>query len=482
MENIKLLGGEEMLNIRSFNSGPPIEKVSSLSQICRLTGVSKESEIGDKGPTIAALPSESDATIPEHQGLFSVVFGRDSLRVAIDLVDRYPKLAKVTIQKLAELQGTQHSDTREEEPGRIPHEIREATDPIAINLSKKFGWGWPYYGSVDATPEFIRTLSAYCKLSDNNLIFLSQTYINKNSQTQTIANSLTHAVDWMSNRMDSNPEGLLEYESSLEHGIENQVWKDSWDAYHHDDGTIANHGKGIASIEVQVAAHEALLDAADLYDSSIINKHNEANLLRERAKLLSNNILNLFWTDDKNGYFVLGTDRDSSGKLRQLKIRTSNMGHVLNSRIIDGTNQEQIHKRTAILRQLQSPELLCPSGIRTLANDEVRFRESAYHNGSVWIWDTHYIAKGARHMHDQKFDLFANDLDNRILNVVKTIGGFPEFVKGGDKIEVNTRFIDIYDKKAKRINRIEQPPQEIQAWTVSAIISAEQIIAKQNNL
>ena len=156
------------------------------------------------------------------------------------------------------------------------------------------------------------------------------------------------------------------------------------------------------------------------------------------------------------------------------------MGHVLNSRILDGTNKEQIHKRTAILRQLQSPELLCASGIRTLASDEVRFRESAYHNGSVWIWDTHYIAKGARRMHDQEFDLFANDLDNRILNVVKTIGGFPEFVRGGDKIEVNTRFIDIYDKKAKRINRIEQPPQEIQAWTVSAIISAEQNIVKQN--
>jgi glycogen debranching enzyme len=217
-----------------------------------------------------------------------------------------------------------------------------------------------------------------------------------------------------------------------------------------------------------------MLDAADLYDTQIIDRHDQAEQLRKQAKLLSKKILEIFWTDDKGGYFVIGTDRSSSGNLRQLKIRTSNMGHVLNSRVIDGNDEEHTRKRLAILRQLQSPEMLSVGGIRTLASDEVRFREGAYHNGSVWIWDTHHIAKGARrHRNDPKFEKFANDLDNRLLNVVNMIDEFPEYIRGGDKIAVNTRIIDVYDTKAGRINRVEQPPQEIQAWTVAAILASQ---------
>lgn len=469
-ENFKLLEGEKIYKVHSFKSTLPTLRLSSLSEIYRLTAASNETGVGTNGPAIASLSSESNTATHNNQGLYSVIFGRDSLRVALDLVSHYPKLAKATIRKLAELQGTRYDTASEEEPGRIPHEIRGTTDPIAIRITKERGWGWPYYGSVDATPEFIRTLSAFCKLSDQNINFLSQTFIDKDSQTQTIANALISAVDWMLVRMKSNPEGLLEYKSVLKYGIENQVWKDSWDSYHHSDGTIANHDQGIASIEVQTVSHDALLDAADLYDSVIINKHSEANQLREQAKLLSRKILDIFWTDDKGGYFVIGTDRDNDGNLRQLKIRTSNMGHVLNSRVIDGDDKEHTKKRLAILRQLQSPEMLSISGVRTLASDEVRFREGAYHNGSVWIWDTHHIAKGARrHANNPEFEIFANNLDDRILNVVNTISEFPEYVRGGNEIVINTRIIDVYDTKANRINRVEQPPQEIQAWTVAAI-------------
>ncbi len=471
-DNFRLLDGEKIYKFRSYKFSPSILKPSSLNEIYRLTAATNEYEVGTNGPAIAALSSELHSVRHENQGLYSVIFGRDSLRVAIDLVDHYPKLAKVTIQKLAELQGTTYNTAREEEPGRIPHEVRLATDPIAIRLTKERGWGWPYYGSVDATPEFIRTLYAYCKISDHNIHFLSQKYIDKNGQNKTIADALISAVDWMQKRMQNNPQGLLEFKSVLKHGIENQVWKDSWDAYHHSDGKIANHEQGVASIEVQTVSHDALLDAADLYDTDIINKHQEASQLREQAKLLAKNIIDIFWTDDKGGYFVIGTDRDDDGNLRQLKIRTSNMGHIFNSRVLDGP--EHADKRLVILKQLQSPEMLSISGIRTLASDEVRYREGAYHNGSVWIWDTHHIAKGARRHNDNpEFIAFANDLDDRIIHVVDTIGEFPEYIKGGSEIAINTRIIDVYDSKAERINRVEQPPQEVQAWTVAAILATK---------
>src|SRR5690606_34730321 len=177
----------------------------------------------------------------------------------------------------------------------------------------------PYYGTVDATPEFIRTLTAYCNVSEKNAEFLHHTYTAKNGEQRSMADALRYAVEWILMRLDSNPEGLLEYKSVLPQGIENQVWKDSPDAYHHSDGSLANHDAGIASIEVQTTTYDALLDAATLYETHL-DRLEAAENLRDRAERLRTTILERLWTDDKGGYFVLGTDRDELGNLRQLKI------------------------------------------------------------------------------------------------------------------------------------------------------------------
>lgn len=478
-DDIKLLPGERLLNViyhepRNFGRVP-----SSLEQILRLTGAQLEEEIGRQRPSIASLsldPDEEEAKLP-HLHLFEVVFGRDSLRVAIDLISSYPELAHITTLMLASLQGTEYNSSREEEPGRIVHEARDKDDPRAIELSSEFGWGWPYYGSVDATPEFIRVLAAYCNVSEKNASFLFDTFINKNGEERTMAEALDAAIDWILMRLKSNSEEILEYKSVLPRGIENQVWKDSPDAYHHSDGTLANHSAGIASIEVQTTAYDAMLDAAHLYEEYLGN-HEKAQILRSQAERLRQTILNEFWTDDKGGYFVLGTDRDNLGNLRQLKIRTSNMGHTLNSRLLEGSDPYITERRQSIVHQILSPELLCVSGVRTLASDEKRFRPGAYHNGSVWLWDTHHIAKGLRrHGYSEE----ADDLDRRILEVVDATRLFPEYVRGdfADKASVNTRTINVWDETHHRINKIEQPPQEVQAWTVAAILAIKKRLERR---
>lgn len=477
--DIQLLPGERLLNVvhhepRSFGRVP-----SSLEQILRLTGAQLEEEIGRQRPSIASLAFETDeaTNTPAHLHLYEVVFGRDSLRVAIDLISSYPELARITTLMLATLQGTEYDTSREEEPGRIVHEARDQDDPLAVELSTELGWGWPYYGSVDATPEFIRTLAAYCNVSDKSANFLQTTYTAKNDEQRTMADALMSAVGWIMTRLKSNPDGLLEYKSILPQGIENQVWKDSPDAYHHSDGSIANHDAGIASIEAQVTAYDALLDAAHLYEKHL-EQVEAASSLREEAEKLRTTILDKFWTDDKGGYFVLGTDRDELGNLRQLKIRTSNMGHTLNSRLLEGDDPYIVKRRESILHQMLTPELLSASGIRTLASDEVRFRPGAYHNGSVWLWDTHHIAKGLRrHGHGEE----ADDLDRRILEVVDATRIFPEYVRGdfAHKASVNTRTINVWDETYERINKIEQPPQEVQAWTVAAILAIKKRLERR---
>lgn len=488
-QGIRLLPHEKLLGIISHEPrmfhGPP----SSVEQMMRLTGSPEPHFIGFHGPSVASLafdvatktsvssddleaPHDTEdimVAVPDHLRLYEVVFGRDSLRVAIDLITSYPQLGRATVLRLAELQGVTFNQNREEEPGRIVHEARDKDDPIAQSLSERLGWGWPYYGSVDATPEFIRTLTAYCRLTEENQGFLSQEYTDRAGETRSIAYALDMAVEWILRRLDSNNEGLLEFKSVLPKGIENQVWKDSWDAYHHADGSLANHQQGIASLEVQVTTFDALLDAAYLYHN-VLDDENKAAYLRRRATRLEAVILDAFWTEDKGGYFVLGTDRDAQGKLRQLKIRTSNMGHVLNSRLLEKDDDASRRMREAVVQHILSPELLNISGIRTLASDELRFRPGAYHNGSVWLWDTHHIAKGLRrHGYHQQ----ADDLDSRLLNVITETKIFPEYVRGDNEPvpSINLKTIILWDHTNKRENRVEQPPQEVQAWTVAAILA-----------
>jgi glycogen debranching enzyme len=293
--------------------------------------------------------------------------------------------------------------------------------------------------------------------------------VGRDDQTRTIKDAMELALEWIDFKRSENPERLIEFKSPLPKGIENQVWRDSWDSYSHEDGTLANLHQGIASVEVQQLAYDAYFDAAEIYEEFYGDGERAAEL-RAEAEDIKAQLLENFWIDEKGGYFALGTDRDDDGNLRQLKIRTSNMGHLLNSRILEGP--EMKHYVQALVYQLFSPEMLNAAGIRTLATDEERFRPGAYQNGSVWAWETMLIADGLKR---HGFLKLAQILADRVHNVINVTQRFPEYVRGDDHPvpRINPRIVDLYDETRDRINRIEQPPQEVQAWTVAAALKME---------
>lgn len=434
-----------------------------------LAGVSSSLEIGGAGPVIASRAA------PEHTGqaeyeLYPVPFGRDSLTAALLLYKERPNLAKATIWYAASIQGNKENDASEEEVGRIFHEDRKPGDPKREKITREQGWGWPFYGSVDATLLFIQAIVLVAK---DDPEFLNTTFQRRDDQKEyTVRFALDQALDWVlqkTKKTEENPEGLLEFKRRNPNGIENQVWKDSGDSYFHSDGTIANHNRGIASIEVQTLAYDALLDAADLLVNENTNS-NKAQLLRNRAHDLGKEILDKFWVEDeRGGYFALGTDRDANGQLQVMKIRTSNMGWALNSRLLEGNDPDIISKREALIRTLFSDEMLAAAGIRTLSKLEKRYRAGAYHNGSVWPFDIYIIAQG---LERHGYFGFATDLERRLLKVIEETQKYPEFVRGeDDKIVLNTKIIDEHDPTLGRINRFEQPPQDIQAFTVATALA-----------
>ena len=78
-------------------------------------------------------------------------------------------------------------------------------------------------------------------------------------------------------------------------------------------------------------------------------------------------------------------------------------------------------------------------------------------------------------MEKHGYHKLASELNRRIWNVVDKFKKFLEFARGGSETEpmLNERIVDIWDSVNNRKNRIEQPPQEIQAWSVSALLSAK---------
>lgn len=438
---VTLLPGERIESVQELDIADPPTMPVALDELCKLTGVERPEEIGLNGPAVGARVSDANAGEAALR-LFEVVFGRDSLTVALVVADLFPRLLETTVLYLAGIQGTVFDTLREEEPGRIAHEIR---DP-----DTKGPWGFPYYGSVDATPLFVR---AAVRAIERRPEFADE-----------IREPLQAAVAWILRRLAADDLGLLSALRANPHGLENQVWKDSWDSMSHADGTVANHLAPVASVEAQALAYDALVDVAPLHPSS--------EIVLAAADRLKRAVEEHLWLDDpEGGFYAIGVDRDPvSGAPRALATRASNMGWLLGSRLLDGPELES--RRQRLVDLLVSEEFLADGGIRTLSSREVRFRPRAYHNGNVWGCDNYLISLG---LERHGFVDEAQELRRRIAAACHATHRFPEFVAGGEPGTelIAKRIVDLYDEVNERRNRVEQPPQEIQAWTVAAMVAIE---------
>jgi glycogen debranching enzyme len=466
-----LFPGERIMAVEEV----PIDRLgrppSAIHALRRLVRAGPEQEIGSTGPAMAATTSSiSPSGVSKHLRCFEALFGRDSLITARILLPWYPRLAATTLVRLAETQGVRAVLAREEEPGRIAHEIRCEDDPIAKELSLRLGWDWPYYGSIDATCLW---LSLFTKLVHMKLLKAEQIVTRRDGQAVSLGQCAADSISWLVGRLKSTPKGLLESSPMFHGSIENQVWKDSRHSYSHHDGSLARTGT-IASVETQGLAYDALCDAILLYRQLGLDECKRAPRLEtlvERAKQIRRTVLRDLWRDTPGGggFFALGSDRDDHGYFRQLAVRSSNMGHLLLSRVLDGDDEEVVRKRVSLVRALFRPDMICAAGLRTLSASEVRYRSSDYHNGASWPWDTYTVAEGLRR---NGYDSLASDLHRRVWHVYKEYGGFPEFARGnwGTVPRFNNRVVSVVDKFGCEYG-IERPPQQVQAWTVASIIA-----------
>ncbi len=297
---------------------------------------------------------------------FMAIFGRDSILTSLQALPFAPELAATTIRALGAWQGTRLDDFRDEDPGRIVHEIR-AGETAAFEEQPHS----PYYGNADATPLYVVLLDEYER-------WTGDTELARECEPQARA-----ALAWIDGYADLQGNGYIAYQRRNEEtGLENQCWKDSWDSISYHDGRLP--GLPRATCELQGYAYDAKIRAARLA-RTIWKDPSYADQLERQAADLKRRFNRDFWIKDGQ-YYALALDRDGS----QVDALASNIGHLLWSGIVDNS------KAKAVVRHLMGPQLFSGWGVRTLADGEGRFNPIGYHTGAVWPFDNAFIAWGLR--------------------------------------------------------------------------------------
>lgn len=400
------------------------------------------------------------------------VFGRDSIEVAEDILLIKPKLVRRIILTLASLQGEVYEDKREEEPGKIIHEYRTSVVDgkkikgmprhIFEELSERWGGDdktLAYYGSVDATPHFIRLVGAYTQIC--GISILSEHVTLQSGKTISIMKAIHNSIEWIEFKLNSSKSGLIEYLRANPHGIENQVWKDSREFYVHENKQMANHTAPISSIEVQGLAYDALMVASRFIKDKKDHYEQTAYKLRDRT-------IKLLWQEDRN-YFALGTDYDEKGDLRIIKTTTGNPASLLDTGFFDNLPDNQREKLiTGVVRTIMGPEFLTDGGTRSRSLREAGLVPFWDYHGSYTTWpkETYDVAKGLRR---QGFPLLARQLENRILNMALKSHQYPEFIYVDAWGRILTSSPGAKSHGEVVLVDSSNMPERLQAWTVSAI-------------
>ena len=287
---------------------------------------------------------------------FMAIFGRDSLITSFQALPFAPELAHTTLSSLALLQSRKDEPFRDAEPGKILHELRLG-ELTAFEQSPHS----PYYGSADATPLFLILLEEYERWTGDRALLRS------------LEREARAAVRWIDKYGDGDGDGYIEYERRNPAGLENQCWKDSWDAIVFADGSMSSTPR--ATCELQGYAYDAKLRTARLA-RDVWGDAAWADVLEKQAALLKKRFNEDFWVAER-GFFALGLD----GQKRKIDSLTSNIGHLLWSGIVDDD------KAQACAEHLMSDALFSGWGVRTMAASEGGYNPIGYHVGTVWPHD-----------------------------------------------------------------------------------------------
>ncbi len=315
---------------------------------------------------------------------YGALFGRDSIVAALQTLAYEPQIAEQTIRLLAQYQGARIDEWRDEQPGKILHELRRGELARLNEIPQT-----PYYGSVDSTPLFLILIGEHAHWTGDLKLF------------HELRANIERALHWIDTYGDEGNNGYLSYSTKSKKGLGNQGWKDSGDSIMNANGSLAS--PPIALVEVQGYVYRAKLLIAELYARS--GDETTASRLRKQAEDLKVRFNRDFWLDDKD-FYAIALQKDG----RPAAVISSNPGQALWAGIIDES------RAAAVVRHLTATEMFTGWGVRTLSAKAPRANPVGYHLGTVWPHDNSIITAGLRRY---GFDRQALEVFNGILQAAR---------------------------------------------------------------
>jgi glycogen debranching enzyme len=294
---------------------------------------------------------------------YVALFGRDSLVTALQVAAFEPEIGAATLRVLSRHQGQRVDDWRDEQPGKILHELR--VDEMA-NLDEIPQT--PYYGSVDSTPLFLILLGRYSSWKGTLELF------------DELRPNVEAALEWIDRYGDSDGDGFVDYRARSPSGARNQGWKDSSNGVVMEDGSLAE--PPIALPEVQGDVYLALLSCAALFERA--GEHDRAAKLRARAAKLRAAFNDAFWIDEI-GYYAFCRQGDG----RFSRSVASNPAHAVWPGIVADDRVRRVVERVL------ADDMFCGWGVRTLSSRDRSYNPIDYQVGRVWPHDNAFIVEGA---------------------------------------------------------------------------------------
>ncbi len=346
------------------------------------------------------LEGEPDEWLALQAGvpLYPAFFGRDALTAGwqAGMLDRGAMLDGA-LTRLGRLQSDRVFEWRDEEPGRIPYQVRSG--PLARLGKNPYS---AYYADFASPLMYVIALgNLYAWSGDRELV-------RRHFQT------CQRVLEWARTYGDRDGDGYLEYLTKSTQGTKNQGWKDSGDAIVDEEGRPVPSPLAVCEVQGYWYAAQQLMALL----SWVMGERRQARAWWREARALKRRFNRDFW-DPREGFYGLALDPQK----RLLRVVTSNVGHCLASGIVARDRVQTVASR------LMAPDMFSGWGIRTLSTAHPAYNPLSYHLGSVWAVENATICFGLRRY---GCDAEALRLARALFDLAALYGGYriPETVGG----------------------------------------------------